>query len=198
MKGIHDYIIEIAEPFKETFKTESGLELYANKSFSADRLSNRIGKVMEVPLLFDGIIKQGYEVLIDASILYEQSFKSVKQESIHLLDRDKMLFKINPNLIVLYRENENEQWKGFLNNLLVEPIEKKSQKLVSSLIIIPDEKATYEKGKAIVKYANENVKELGVNNGETVFIDPLGGIQFWLDGKEFWWIRTKDILAKYE
>ena len=130
MKGLHDYIIEIKEPFKDSFKTKGGLELYANKDFSAERLSNRIGTVKATPYLFEGVIQEGYEVLIDPSILYEQIYRDVKQESIHLLDSEKMLFKIDPKLIVLYRENEQQEWKGFLNNLLVSPIVNKGDKII--------------------------------------------------------------------
>ena len=74
----------------------------------AKRLANRIGIVKATPYLFEGVIKEDYQVLIDPTILYEQIFRDVKQESIHLVDRDKMLFKISPNLIVLYRENEQK------------------------------------------------------------------------------------------
>jgi len=197
MKGLHDYIIEIKEPFKESFKTESGLELYANKRFSADRLSNRIGKVIATPLFFEGVIEEGYEVLIDATILYEQIFNKKVQESIHLLDKDKMLYKIDPNLIVLYRENKDAEWKGFLRSLLVEPIKKEKEKLTSSLIILPDETDEFDKNKAKVTVCNDEILEMGVLKGDTIAIEDLG-IPFWLDGKEYWWIKTEDILGKYE
>jgi len=197
MQGIHDYILEIKEPFKDTFKTASGVELYANKRFSADRLSNRIGKVMATPLFFEGIIEVGYEVLVDASILYEQIYNGKVQESIHLLDKDKMLFKIDPKLIVLYRENPQEQWKGFLDSILVEPIKKASKSLKSSLIIIPDEEIEFEKTKATVTICNSELSEFGIVKNDTIAIKPLG-IPFWLDGKEFWWLKNDDVLGRYE
>lgn len=197
MKGIHDYIVEIKEPFKDTFKTEGGLELYANKDFSAERLSNRIGIIKATPHLFKGIIKEGYQVLIDPTILYEQIYRGVKQESIHLLDREKMLFKIEPKLIILFRENENEEWKGFLNNLLAEPIIKNTKEITSEYIFTVEVKEEFIKGKAIVKYCNEEVKELGISKNDTIAINPFGGLSFWLNGKEYWWLRTNDVLAKY-
>lgn len=196
MKGTNEYIIEIKEPFNETFKTKGGIELYANKDFSAERLANRIGIVKATPLLFEGVLEVGYDVLIDPTILYEQIFRDVKQESIHLLDREKMLFKISPNLIVLYRENAQEEWKGFLDNCLVAPIEKK-QEIFSSIIIIEAPKKEYEKGKAIVKYGNTALTDGAINANDTVVIDKTGGITFWLEGEEYWWLRTHEIYAKY-
>lgn len=197
MKGIHDYILEIKEPFKESFKTESGLEIFANKRFSADRLSNRIAKVMATPLFFEGIIEVGYEVLIDATILYEQIYQKKVQESIHLLDSEKKLFKIDPKLIVLYRENAQEQWKGFLDSVLVEPIKKESKSLKSSLIILPEEVAEFEQNKAKMVVCNNDITNLGISKNDIIAIKPLG-ISFWLDGKEFWWLKNDDVLGKYE
>ena len=197
MKGIHDYILEIKEPFKETFKTEGGLELYANKRFSADRLSNRIAKVMATPVFFEGVIEVGYEVLIDATILYEQIYNKKVQESIHLLDSEKKLFKIDPKLIVLYRENSQAEWKGFLDSVLVEPIKKAAKPLTSSLIILPEEVVEFEQNKAKIVVCNSDVTNMGIEKNDIVAIKPLG-ISFWLDGKEFWWLKNDDLLGKYE
>jgi len=176
MKGINDYIIEIAEPFKQTITTKGGLELYANKDFSADKLSNRIGKVIETPYLFEGVIEKDYEVLIDPTILYEQIYRGIKQESIHLLDRDKMWFKIEPKLIVLYRKDKDSEWIGFLENCLCEPILKEKKEVKQGLILMEDEKDEFVMDRVVAKYINQDLKDLGVEVGDTVVINKQGGI----------------------
>jgi co-chaperonin GroES (HSP10) len=197
MKGINDYIIEIKNPFKETITTKGGLELYANKDFSADKLSNRIGIVKETPFsIQNSEIEIDFEVLIDPTILYEQIYRGIKQESIHLLDRDKMLFKIEPKLIVLYRKDKDSEWIGFLENCLCEPILKEKKEITKGLILLEDEKDEFLKDRVIVKYINQGLKDLGIEVGDTVAINKQGGIVFWLDGIEYWWLRVSDIIAK--
>ncbi len=191
MKGIREYIVEIKNPFKDSFMTESGIELYADKNFSADRLSNRVGKVVSVPF-FDGeTLEEGDEVLIDPTILYEQIFRDVKQESVFLVDNKKMYYKIAPNLIVLYRKNKDDEWTGYRQNLLVEPIKKKQKEYK---FIIAKQEEGYEEKIVKIKYAND---EIDVKEGEKVVINPLG-ITFWLKGKEYWWVQTNDVIARYE
>lgn len=193
MRGIHEFIIEIKVTYNKTFKTESGLELYANKDFSADRLSNRVGKVISTPLLLESEIKEGFEVMIDPTVLYEQCYLGAKQESIFLVDREKMWFRIEPRLIILYRENKLSKWKGFLENLLVEPIKKPEPK--RNIIFTIEEVEKYEKGKAKIVYPNVNIE---VETNDKVAIDPSGGVPFWINGKEFWWVRNVDVLGKFE
>ena len=70
MIGLHEFIIEL-QPLNETFKTESGVELYGHKDFAVDRLSNRIGKVISVPVFQETIIKEGDEVMIEPSVFHK-------------------------------------------------------------------------------------------------------------------------------
>lgn len=189
MIGIHDFLIELKEDFSDTFKTESGLELYANKNISGERLSNRIATVINTPLMHETKIKIGYQVMIDPSILYKQIYRGVEQNSIHLVDEGK--YKLTPKEIILYREDENSEWKGYLENNLVELIYKISEKLESSLIYIPNSDVKkLKKGRAKALYMNDSID---AKKGDELIINPNGGLSYWIDGKEHWWIRNIDI-----
>jgi co-chaperonin GroES (HSP10) len=202
MKSMTKFIIELKEPLKETFKTESGLELWANKDFSVDRLSNRIAKVVSAPLKHDSVIKEGYEVMFEPTILYKQIYQGWTQHYTALVDQKNMLFELAPSMIILYRATKNEEWKGYMGNCLLEPIKDEVPK--SSFLILPDNHvSTYKKGKAIVKYSNTELDELGVLEGDEVligteFINGANGVKFWIDGKEYWWVRNCDIMAIVE
>ncbi len=195
MKGINDFIIQIKEPFKEKFKTESGIEFYGDKRWMPQQLSNRIGIVVNVPFAFETEIKPGHEVLVDPTILYEQDYHLTggAQESIFLVDKAEMLFKIKPNLIVLHRENNSVPWKGHLNNGLFEQVESAKTEPVSSFLIIPENvQKEFEQGKARVAIVND---ELKAEPGQVVFVKEEHGIEFFLDGKSYWWYRNEDVLA---
>lgn len=195
MTGLRDFIIKLDKPLNETFKTESGLELHGHADFSVDRLSNRVAKVMATPLFVDTPIKKGYEVMIEPTILYKQSYQGVKQHYTSLIDKDEMLFKVTPNMIILYREHESDEWKGHLQNLMVEQIKEDEPVIKTSLIIPENVTPKFKKGRAKALYINQTLKERGIKIGDELLIHPRGGVNFWLDGKHYWWIRSKDVFA---
>lgn len=192
MQGLKHFIIEVKEPFKD--KVEIGnLEIYVDKKISRDRSANRLGKVISCPILEQSFgIKEGFEIIFDATILYRQIYKEGTQESIHLMDKEKSLYKIEPDMIVLFRENDKSEWKGFKDNLMVEFITE-VPKSNGSIITIP--KAEVVKGKAKVKYRNEELENEGVENGQVIFMKPTAGIPFFFKNETLYWIRTKDVLA---
>lgn len=197
MQAIHDFIIEQKKAFNDTFKTESGLELYGDKRFLADKLSNRIATVIQIPLKSKSVIKAGYEVMIDPTIYYEQNYeKGGRVGNQFLQDREKGLYKISPEMIVMYRENPESEWKGFGPNLLVEFMkEQVGEKPKSSLVITELKPKEYIPGIAKVKYPNSEIIESGANAGDVISIREGFGVPFYIDGKEFFWIRNRDVYA---
>ncbi|WNH10049.1 hypothetical protein [Thalassobellus suaedae] len=196
MKGIRDFIIKLDKPLNETFKTEKGVEIYAHQDFSVDRLSNRVAKVMATPMFIETPIEVGYEVMIEPTILYKQIYRGVKQGYTSLIDKDDNLFKVTPNMIILYRKDENDTWKGHLQNLMVEQIKEEEPVIKTSLLLPENSKPKFKKGVANVLYVNAELESMGVKNGDELSIDPAGGVNFWLDGKHYWWIRTRDVYGK--
>jgi len=193
MKGTKDFIIQV-KPYSETFKTESGVELYGNVDFTAERLSNRVAKVIGTPGLFESDIKEGYEVLIDASMLYRQIYNGTKQWYQNVVDEDKEIFHLDKELIVCYRKNADSDWIGFLENSLVQPLMEET-KINTTLILPANVSQKKFTGKVTMTYSNTELNELGVVNGDTLHINKLGGIKYWLNGEEYHWVRNKDIYA---
>ena len=98
-------------------------------------------------------------------------------------------------MIVLYRKDKDDAWKGYLKNILVEPIEEQEEKITSTFIIIPEAKTKYKKDRVRLLYNNTELEGYGANQGDELVINPIGGVPFWIDGKEFWWIRNVDVYA---
>ena len=194
MQGINEFIIEIKQAYSETIKTKSGLEIYANKDFSFAELSNRIGRIISVPALAETEIKEGDEVFIDPSILYEQTYRGEKQESVFLVDREKGWYRIEPRIIVLFKKDG--EWRGNLNNLLIERIEIPQEEIKPSIIITETPKVKYEKNKAKVKYSNTYLEQQNIKNGDAIYYDDTMGISVWLNEVEYHWIRNEFVLGK--
>lgn len=226
MQALKHFIIEVKDPFKD--KIEVGkLELFVDKKISRDRSSNRFGKIISCPILEESFgLKPGDEIIFDATILYRQVYKEGIQESIHLMDKEKSLYKVEPDMIILFRENEKSEWKGFKDNLMVEFITEKPIDTVISWKntdnasydspkvspLLSDEAGHYQKpndikiitspikekivrGKAIVKYRNEELENQKIENGQVIYMNPNAGIPFFFKNETLYWIRTKDVLA---
>lgn len=200
MKAIHEFIIELPEVLSETFTTEKGNTFYADKRFSVDRLSNRIAKVIEAPNYGNHEIQKGDEVMIEPTFMYKQIFHGVEQDYTNWVDREKGWFRVIPNMIILYRKDKNSNWRGHGENCMLKPIKVNTPKVTSSVLIIPDNATqvdTYEKEIAELAYSNTYLESIEAFSGDTVIINPQGGVKFWIDGAEYWWIRNKDVWGKY-
>jgi co-chaperonin GroES (HSP10) len=198
MIGVHDFIIKSDFEFAKTFVTEGGLELHADVRFSAERLANRIATVLELPLaLEDCEIKSGYQVMVDPTIFYQQDYViGGVTENNFMIDRINGIFKISPDMIVLYRENERAEWKGFSQSLLAEMDKEIIPEVKMGAIVIEQEKTKKSEVFAKVLFSNTDLENEGVTNGDKIFIKPNLGVKFWIEGKEYFWIQNRHVIAK--
>jgi hypothetical protein len=50
--------------------------------------------------------------MIDPTIFFSQSYEKTGKDNQYILDREGH-YKLEPGMIVLYRENAESRWKGF-------------------------------------------------------------------------------------
>lgn len=196
MNHIYNYIIKISNELNDTFKTESGLELYGSKQFSHNRLANRYATIVGQPLIFDGqILEVGTNVIIDPSVYYHSVHgdNDLKQYTTNTIDREKGIYSIEPQNIVLYWKND--KWNGYMNNFLGKCIvEDEEEKLSGNIVVeIATKKRT---NKYEIIYLNKFLKECEVDRGDVLYMKPNMGVSVWLDGKEHTWLRNEEVLAK--
>lgn len=198
MKFFYNYVIKIEREFNQTFKTEGGLELYGHESFSKDRLSNRYAEIISAPIKFDGkVLEVGTKVLIDPGVYYHALYENNRVElTTNTIDREKGLYSIEPQNIVMYFDNESDSWKGYMNNFLAEFEMVKKEEKSSFGIIIEVGKKERKKGVCKVVYANDFLKENDIEVGDEILVKPNYGIPVWIDGKEYSWLRDSEVLCK--
>jgi len=200
MKAYHDFIIQSETAFKETFTTEGGLELHADKRFSYDRLANRLAVVLEIPAKFDGSeIKPGYQVMIDPTIYYQQEYEhNGKQENTYMVDRHKGIYKCEPSMIVLYRETPEENWKAYADNLVIECEKVTIPAVMLGNLQLEPERISHKKGFGKVVYPTQHLLENEVNSGDEIAIKEEYAVPFWIEGKQYFWTNNRHVLAKIE
>jgi co-chaperonin GroES (HSP10) len=198
MIGYNDFIIKVDFVFAKTFTTESGLELHADSRLNQERLANRLAVVQEIPLnlINETPIKKGFQVMIDPTIFYENQYVATGvQQTPFTIDKNKGLYKIKNEMIVLYREDENAEWKANADNLLVRFKKEVVEEKKVGLIILEPKKEKTLKDRAIILKANQLIKEEGVNDGDLVFVQQGIGVPFWIEGVEYNWINNRHVLA---
>lgn len=197
MRGYNDFIIKVDFAYAKTFKTESGLELHADSRFSQDRLSNRVATVMETPMVIQNCeIKKGYQVLIDPSIFYENTYVvNGTEETPFTIDKNKGIYKLDPKMIVCFREDENAEWEGYNESLLVLPEVINQDDVKSSIIIIEIKEKKISEEYATVVFSNTKLESEDVKIGTRILKTKDIGISFWIDGVDYHWINNRHVLA---
>lgn len=198
MQHIYNYIIKLSKEFNDTFKTESGIELYGDKDFSQDRLSNRYAVIIGQPLLFDGeLLELETKVLIDPTVYYHSIHGEDDdlQLTTNTIDRQKGIYSIEPENIVLYKKEG--KWFGYLDNFLGKCVFKKKQDTVVGGIILEFRKNEKTNQYEII-YPNKFLLEHDANTDDVLYMKPKMGVSVWIDGKEFTWLRNSEVLGKME
>lgn len=196
MKGVHDFIVKVDKEYTDSFETESGLVLYADKRFSPEKLATRVVEVLELPMIYSGIISKGFQVFIDHSVFLRETYqRHGTVENIYTIDAEKGLYKIPESLIYMYRQSENSDWKGYNDNLLVEEIKKERGEKKIGSIFIPESKP--ERVLYRVVYGNDELEDLDVKIGSSVIIDERMKMPVPMNNKTSYLLRTKDVFAIY-
>lgn len=199
MKGVRHFIVHVPELNDEKIKTESGVLLYADKRFNTKETANNVFEIVEVPLNYDGPIKKGWWLMVDPSLVYELTYnKGGKQENVNLINRDKKHFKLDPSLIICFRESNDSDWTGYDQNVICEeiPVQQKKYEKKGSLYVPDSAIPKSVEGQMKVVITNESLKEMDVNKGDTVFINQMYNVALNVQGTTYQWCRTKDILGK--
>ncbi|AGO47505.1 co-chaperonin GroES [Cellulophaga phage phi19:3] len=197
MKGLNHFIVHIPEKWSQTYKTESGLELHADRRFSLRQVGNTIVKVIETPYNYDGPVKIGDTLFIDVNALSQQSYViGGELENQHLIDREKKLYKIDSSLIFAYKETDDSEWIGFEESILCKSIKEVKVEKKPSLIYIPeDNKEKTIEGKYIVDVLNPIAESMGIKKGDTIYVEKHLFLDVRLEDKEYVRIRVRDILG---
>jgi co-chaperonin GroES (HSP10) len=196
MQGFNEFIIEVGKAFRDTVKHGS-LELYIEYSHRQQEQSNRYGKVISLPMKEQTDIEVGAEVIIDPTVLFEQVYQGKLQESRFLVDAEKGWYRVTADMIILYKNPNQERYFGHRFNLFGTPIKTELKQTASGIVLT---KALNQTENMIeVAYANKDlIEKEGINVGDRVHHVPNRTWMFELEGKQYLYLRNMDLLAKAE
>jgi len=182
VNSLYDYIVT---PVGERYNNEKKVgdkSLVLNTKIEEFKVINKKAKVVSVPSAYDLPIKPGDIVYIHHNVFRRfYNMKGAQQNSRSYFKED--LYFCAPDQIYLYNNGVNN---AFLDRCFIKPL--KSEKLGEK--VIPN--------KGILKYGNDKLKSLGINDGDLVSFPDLRQWEFIVNGQLLYCMKSKDILIKHE
>jgi len=181
MQSVFNYLVEPKGSRTTGKKEVEGKELLLNTDLQNFQYSNRVGKVLGLPLAkrYEEI-KEGDEVIVHHNIFRrfrdvrgkEKDSKNYLSENVYLVQPDQ-----------IYGYKRKDEWKALKGFVFVMPL--KSNDIFS----IEDERPLI----GIVKYSNGEFKE-----EQLIGFRPNSEYEFIIEGQRLYRVPTNSITIKYE
>lgn len=195
MKALREFIVHVPKKYNDTWKSESGTEWHLSQFHNKRELANASVEVISSPIKNNKGVEVGDKVLIDIiSILDSEQYKFGNTGNHLVIDREKGLYRVEPNLILLYQKKNETEWRSFGDKVIVEKIMEET-KPVSSIIIDPTAGKKALKDRATVVIPSESLMSEGVKKGDVVIYDNRTNIDLYLEGNNYMWLKDRNVLA---
>ena len=185
MNSVYQFIIKpIGERYNNELKV-GDKKLIINSSISSHKFVNRKAEVVAVPLAFETELKKGDKVIVHHNLFrryYNQKGKSVNSGKYF---KDNMYFASEDQI---YMKQVNNSWKTIKDYCFVKPVVDEDNSSLSKL----------KKCVGIVKYGNNVLEALKINEGDLVGFKKNREFEFLIDGELLYCMESNDILIKYE
>lgn len=188
MRSPHCFIVEPKDGKRYDNTKEIGDKEFVISSSQEDHsVTNRIAIVENVPIIYNGPIKPGDEIIVHHNTfrLYHDMKGREKSSASHLFD-DK--FMIYPSEVYAYRHPEGK-WNAIAPYCFIEPIKNNE---TDGLINNCDELGLF----GIMIYPNEEQSD--IEQGSIVSFLPDSEYEFNIDGKKLYRMKTSMICLTSE
>ena len=185
MNSLFDFIVEpVGQRYSNEVKVGDKSLIINTKSESFKSVNN-IAKVISIPISFKTPIKVGDLVMIHHNVFRRFYDVRGKEKNSKAYFKDSLYF-VQLDQIYLYKRND--KWKAFGDRCFVSPIKDEieiNNWLEQRLI-------------GVLKYGNNALEALGINEGDLVGYKPYGEYDFTVEGKRLYCMKSNDIVIKYE
>ena len=185
MRSIFSFIVKpVGERYNNKVKVEDK-ELIINTKIESFKSVNNVAEVVAVPLAYSTDIKVGDIVVIHHNVFRvfydirgnKKNSRSYFMDDLYFCDLDQ---------IYLYKNTD--KWKSFGDRCFIKPIKNKDY-----LNIAKEQRLI-----GILKYGNNSLEALKINEGDLVGYTPYGEFDFVIDGQRLYCMKSNDIVIKYE
>jgi hypothetical protein len=186
MRSIFSFIVKPVNGDRYNNKIKLGdKELIVNTKIESFKSVNNFAEVIATPLAYSTNIKVGDIVVIHHNVFRVfYDIRGNKKNSRSYFKDD--LYFCELDQIYLYKNTG--KWKTFGDRCFIKPI-----KNTSHLNVDKEQKLI-----GILKYGNDSLEALKINEGDLVGYTPYGEFDFVIDGQRLYCMKSNDIVIKYE
>ena len=186
MKSVFNFIVKpVGARYNNKIKVEDK-ELILNTKIESFKSVNNLAEVISTPLAYSTNIKVGDIVLIHHNVF--RRFYDIRgnQKNSRAFFMDDLYF-CDLDQIYLYK-SDDKKWNTFGDRCFIKPLKN-----------IDDLKLNKERELiGILKYGNNSLNKLKINEGDLVGYTPYGEFDFIIDGERLYCMKSNDIVIKYE
>jgi hypothetical protein len=186
MKSVFNFIVKpVGARYNNKIKVEDK-ELILNTKIESFKSVNNLAEVISTPLAYSTNIKVGDIVLIHHNVF--RRFYDIRgnQKNSRAFFMDDLYF-CDLEQIYLYKSND-DKWNTFGDRCFIKPL-----KNIDDLKLNKERELT-----GILKYGNDSLNKLKINEGDLVGYTPYGEFDFIIDGERLYCMKSNDIVIKYE
>jgi hypothetical protein len=186
MKSVFNFIVKpVGARYNNKIKVEDK-ELILNTKIESFKSVNNLAEVISTPLAYSTNIKVGDIVLIHHNVF--RRFYDIRgnQKNSRAFFMDDLYF-CDLDQIYLYK-SDDKKWSAFGDRCFIKPL-----KNIDDLKFNKEQELI-----GILKYGNNSLNKLKINEGDLVGYTPYGEFDFIIDGERLYCMKSNDIVIKYE
>ncbi len=185
MNSLYKFLIK---PVKQRYNNEKKVgdkTLVINTKIEDHRFVSRQAVVVSTPLAFKSKIKPGDTVIVHFNVFRRfYDIRGEEKDSSSYFKDD--LYFCDPYQIYLYKHKE--KWASHLDYCFVKPI-------VDNNVLNQNKEKPLT---GILKYSNNILKNMGVEEEDLVGFTPVSEFEFVVDDERFYCMKSNDIVIKHE
>ena len=185
MQSLFEYIISTDNRYNNTINVD-GKELVVNTEITERdyMFVNRIGKIIQVPVYNNSILKKGDEVIVHHNVFRRWIDQGGNEKnSASFLNENEYL--VSDDQIFAYKRYNN--WTSLHDYCFVSPLYKNYKWALK----------TDENLFGVLTYSNDGLSSLGVSIGDVVGFTPDSEYEFEVEGKKLYRILSNHITINY-
>jgi len=169
----------------DNVKEIGGIDFITSTSQEDHTVSNRYAEVVETPIGYDGEIQPGDTIIVHHNVFKYYNDMKGRQKSGKSFFKDD-LFLVDDYQYFLYKHND--EWKAEDKFCFVKPVPKED-----FYLHVPGVEQPLV---GVIKYTNNKLLSLGVNEGDLVSFKPDSEYEFDIEGEKLYRVFTSSITMK--
>ena len=188
MKTMNLFVVKVDKPINDTMKTDGGLELFIDTRFNEFEHRQVFGEVVSAPLLIENDVEPGDTLYFHHLVVVEGGQKIPWEENHYIVKCDKQ-FTIG-NQAFAYKKKGSDEITPLFGWCLLEEAEVEKEEAFIEIVNTEEDLPLT----GIVSFDADCLEELDVKKGDEVGFAKNMDYRVNIDGKEYYRVRSEDLL----